>query len=173
MEALSIIKVHDANRYRRLAQDLDRILVQTTAPSYIASFKPRIWTCMLDEEFVGHSDTTTEIVAAAIVHEATHARLFRCGIGYKESLRARVEAVCFRREIAFAAKLPDGAVVREQAERSLTHYADPAHWTDAAFDARDLTEIPEALRQLGVPQWVVRVLLGLRALRRRLRRKSQ
>jgi len=36
------------------------------------------------------------------VHEATHARLRRYGIGYEEGLRQRVEEANFRRELAFA-----------------------------------------------------------------------
>jgi hypothetical protein len=173
VEALHTIEVHDPLRYRRLTHDLHRIWVTTFLPGSLGAFTPRFRACRLQEEFVGHDETTLEMIAATIVHEATHARLDKCRIEYEESLRARIEAVCFRREIAFAAKLPDGAVVREQAERKLTFYADPAYWTDAAFHNRDLTEVPQAIRQLGAPEWVARVLLGLKAFSRRPRATLQ
>ena len=67
--------------------------------------------CVIDERFVVDEGTTPEMIASVIVHEATHARLFRMGIGYEEGRRARVEQVCLRRELAFAAKLPDRAKV--------------------------------------------------------------
>jgi hypothetical protein len=43
--------------------------------------------------------SSAELIVAAIVHEATHARLSRRGIGDDEN--ACVEAVCLRRELAF------------------------------------------------------------------------
>ena len=60
---------------------------------------------MLDERFVTNPETTIERIASVIVHEATHARMERCGIGYAEDQRARIETVCFRRELAFAVRL--------------------------------------------------------------------
>jgi hypothetical protein len=56
----------------------------------------------------------------------------RCGIGYDVSLRARVEAVCFRRELAYARKLP-GEHGREKAQDALA--IPHATWADTA--ARD------------------------------------
>jgi hypothetical protein len=108
------------------------------------------------------------LIAATIVHEATHARLDRCGIGY-DKLRPRVEAVCFRRELAFAAKLPNGEQVREQAERKLVFYATEDYWTNAAFAERYVNDHIEALRNLGAPDWIGRTALILRALRLRAR----
>jgi hypothetical protein len=103
------------------------------------------------------------------VHEVTHARLWRCGIVYEERLRARIEAVCVRREIAFAAKLPNGQEVRERAERALELCAADDNWTDAVFDARHIEGAMEAMRYLGMPNWFIRTLPRLHALGRPLR----
>ncbi len=105
------------------------------------------------------------------MHEATHARLIRCGIGYEEGLRARVELACIRREKAFAAKLPNGGEVRERAERMLQLCATHSYWTDTAFDERYVEGGIEALRHLGVPDWLARAVLTLRALRRSMIRQ--
>jgi hypothetical protein len=101
-----------------------------------------------------------EVIAATIVHKATHARLCRCGIGYDEIVRGRVEAVCFRREFAFARKLPNGDHVRERAQVALA--IPPVTWTDAAGRDRDLEGSVQVLRHLRVPNWLVRALLAIR-----------
>ncbi|MBO0763938.1 MAG: hypothetical protein J2P50_05035 [Hyphomicrobiaceae bacterium] len=113
--------------------------------------------------------SSPQIIAATIVHEATHARLQRCGIGYDEERRSRIEAICFRREAALAMKLPNGGSVRETAERQLARCATSDFWTDAAFDTRFPDSAAEALRYLGAPEWLVRLLV--RRWRRRQRRR--
>jgi len=118
-EALRLIKVHDPRRYDRLRKDLTRIWVRLV-PGALARYVPVLETCEVDERFVLAETSSPELIAAAIVHEATHARLWRRGIGYDEGLRARVEAACFRRELAFAAKLPNAERVRELARDALT-----------------------------------------------------
>jgi hypothetical protein len=75
--------------------------------------------CVLDERYVLSETTTLEQIALTIIHEATHARLERCGIDYDEKLRQRIEAVCLRREFAFVAKLPNGAKLRDELARTL------------------------------------------------------
>ena len=157
--ALALIRSHDPVRYRRMLGDLERIWVHLVAGS-VAQFDAALLACTLDERFVLDEATSPEMIAAAIVHEATHARLWRCGLGYEEAIRHRVEAICLRREIAFARKLPDGEVVREQAERTLTLCADPGYWSNAAFSARYPTEVEETCRYLGVPEILIRVLLA-------------
>jgi hypothetical protein len=117
-EALRLIKVFDRVRYDRLIRDLERVWV-TPLPGYSGCCSYSLGACELDPRFVLAETTLPEMIAATIVHEATHARLQRCGIGYEEELRDRVEAVCVRRELAFAARLPNGERVREEAERGL------------------------------------------------------
>jgi hypothetical protein len=84
-------------------------------------------------------------------------------------MRARIEAVCVRREIAFAAKLPNGHEVRERAERALELCAADDNWTNAALDERHIEGAMEAMRYLGMPNWFTRTLPRLRALSRPLR----
>src|SRR6185503_13261504 len=109
--ALGLIKTHDRQRYDRIVADLDRVWVRLLT-TYVAQFSPSWSACFLDERFVLGDTTDAAHIAAAIVHEATHARLWRCGFGYDEEVRQRVEAVCVRREVAFANKLPDGERIR-------------------------------------------------------------
>src|SRR5262249_52636355 len=107
-QALDLIKLHDRVRYGRLMQDIERVWVRLV-PYGLGALNEAMNACELDTRFVGAETSTPEQIAATIVHEATHARIVRCGIGYSHDLRARVEAVCLRREIAFATRLPNGA----------------------------------------------------------------
>jgi hypothetical protein len=162
--ALCLTKTHDQLRYNRLVRDLERVWVRLL-PDGLGSFNELLAACELDARFVGGETSSLEVIAAAIVHEATHARLMRRGIDYQEGLRARVEAICLRREKAFAAKLPNGEEVRERAERTLQLCATQDYWTDVAFNERYLAGAMGALKHLGVPDWIGRTLLTLRAAR--------
>jgi hypothetical protein len=164
--ALTLIKAYDRIRYDRLRRDLERVLV-VVLPGALGSYSERLRACQLDPRHVLADDSSPEIIAATIVHEATHARLQRCGIGYDEERRSRIEAVCFRREAAFAMKLPNGGPVREMAELQLGRCTTNDFWTDAAFRARYPDSAAEALRYLGLPRWLVRLLVW------RMRRRQQ
>jgi hypothetical protein len=157
-EALDLIKTYDRMRYERLTRDLERVWVRLL-PDRLGSFNGSLNACELDVRFVLAGSSTTDVIASTIVHEATHARLHRCGVGYEEALRARVEAICLRREIAFAAKLPNGEQVREQAKRTLELCSDPDYWTDGAFDERFAEGSVETAEQVGIPLWLIPLCL--------------
>jgi hypothetical protein len=162
-EALRLIKGYDRSRYDRLRRDLERIWVRIV-PGALGCFNYSLHACELDRRFVLAEASSPELIAAAIVHEATHARLMRRGVGYAEDLRVRVEAICCRRELAFAGKLPNGEQLRAQAERRLTDIPND-YWTNAAFRDRFDKDHAEALRDLGAPDWLVRTTLALRTVR--------
>jgi len=155
-EALGLIKRYDRIRYDRLVRDFDRVWVRVL-PASRGSFNYLLNACQTDERHVLADATGPELIALTIVHEATHARLMRCGIGYEEKLRARVEAVCARRELAFAAKLPEGQEARVEAGRSLTY--SPDEWSDASRQAQIDEDAPAAMRQVGVPEWLIRFIM--------------
>jgi hypothetical protein len=165
VEALGLIRDFDPVRYKRLLRDVRQILV-TTLPSSVAQWADSSRACELDERYVIHQETTPELVASCIVHEATHARLMRCGIGYEEEMRDRVERVCLRREIAFAAKLPAGTDRLEQVEATLAAMPD---FSDKAMNERHLDGLRDALLYLNMPAWLVDLTVSYR--RRRHRRR--
>ena len=161
-EALRSIKTCDPARYQRVTRDLKRIWA--TSIAYEAHFDARIG-CVLSKRYVLAEGTELEILAASIVHEATHARLWHCGIRYEEEIRARVEAICVRRgELAFSAKLPNGDRVRDWARHSLATYCVPESLTGAALDKRSDVGAIEELRLLGAPEWVIRAIFFVRPL---------
>jgi hypothetical protein len=171
-EALRLIKTYDPRRYRRLLSDLERIWVVPITGG-IAHFNSSIWACVLDPRFISSEMKTSEEFAAAIVHEATHARLWRCGFRYSEEVRSRVEAICFRRERAFAAKLSNGEQIRDDADRRLTAYAGQEHWTDEARRQRYEEGVSKALEYVGIPKWLISVVRATRRLGLRLAHRQK
>jgi hypothetical protein len=155
-QALCLIKTHDQRRYNRLIRDLKRVWVMSHYP--IACFDARLSACMLNAGYVVAETTTPELLASVIVHEATHARLWGCGIGYEEELRPRVEAACLRRELAFSAKLPDGQQVRNRVLLALASCCNQVTLSNSALAKLRDGSIVEEMRRLGVSDWGVRLL---------------
>ncbi len=165
VEALRLIRDSDPVRYRRLLGDVRQLFVTTLAAS-VAHWANSSKACELDERYLIRHETTPELIASIIVHEATHARLMRCGIGYEETLRDRVEQVCLRREIAFAARLPTGTGQRRQAEATLEAMPD---FSDKAMNERYLSGLRDALLYLGMPALLVGLAVSYRRWQHRRR----
>lgn len=161
-DALRLIKLHDPLGYSRITRDLKRIWVNLV-PHYNAWYLHPLQACVLDERYVLSETATPERLALTIVHEATHARLERCGIDYELKLRPRIEAVCFRRELAFVSKLPNGAELRDELVRTLEwSTANSDYYSNLHFEERWIEGEAGALRYLGAPEWIVRVILRTR-----------
>ena len=107
----------------------------------------------------GFDATTVEQIASTIVHEATHARLERYGIEYEEPRRVKIEAICCRRELAFAVRLPGSAELQQDIARCLEWYqTNPEQFRDARFQEAHTVGGIEALRYLGTPDWIIRAI---------------
>jgi hypothetical protein len=158
-EALNLIRVHDRRRYDRLRHDLVRVWVRLL-PGDLACFNAAFGACELDTRFV--LEHSPETIAATIVHEAAHARLWHAGIEYVEEARQRIEEICMRQELAFAARLPDGTIVRESVEG---RWQQPSDLSDQAFSERYVAGSIEAFRHSGAPEWLVQAVLALRKCR--------
>jgi len=136
------------------------------APNMIVLSMP-----VFDERFLAHEDASTNRIASAILHEATHARLERYGIVYEEGRRVRIEAICLRRELALAARLPDSAQLQQLISDNLNwHLANPDFFSDAQFRERRHNGEIEALRHVGVPEWLIRVMPTIQSVISRVRR---
>ena len=157
-DALRLIKTYDLRRYHRLLRDLDRIWVHLLNGNVVAQFNKSLRACEIDIRFMLEEDTTSEVLAGVIVHEATHARLEYRGIEYLEPARDRIEKICVRQELLFASKLPDGQRALEFAQYRLESTVDR---TDAGFQRREIDGMLENLRYTGAPEWLVRCMGAL------------
>lgn len=107
---------------------------------------PRL--CVLDLQHV--LDESPEEIAATIVHEATHARIMKMGIGYGERIRRRVEMVCNRAMIRLAKKMPSSrereAIVcgcREAMELPWAHWSDEKRALGAVSARRGIRRLQQ------------------------------
>jgi hypothetical protein len=124
----------------------------------MAQFNKSLRACEIDIRFMLEEDTTSEVLAGVIVHEATHARLEYRGIEYLEPARDRIEKICVRQELLFAAKLPHGQRALEFAQYRLESTVDS---TDAGSQRREIEGMLENLRYTGAPEWLVRCMGAL------------
>ena len=168
-EALSLIRLYDGVHYRRIVRDLARIWVMVL-PGNIGQFRESTWTCELDERFVLGEKTTSELIASAIVHEATHARLSRGGIRYEEESRIRIEQICIRRQLAFAATLPNESEARGWAEQISEGLS--SDMSNAAMAKRSFEGLIESARHIGLPEWFINIGIALQARRDRRRARQ-
>jgi len=159
--ALLLIQQHSPLDHARIVRELERIWVSLSFRG-LGEYKHSLKACILDERYVADPATTIERIASTIMHETTHARLERYGIGYKEYLRTRTEAICFRRQLAFAVRLPYSAELQQEIIRCLEWYqANPDFFRDANFRESHTAGGIEALRYVGAPDLLIRAILAL------------
>ena len=149
--AFELLRRYDSRRLGWLRDDADGILVFLAAP-HRAEWNGGARLVVLEESYVRDPATSAASVASTLVHEATHARLDRMGFRYTAERRARIEAICVRRQLAFARRIPEPGDLIGEAERQLAR--DPAYFTDDAFRQRVAAE----LQKRGIPGWVVRMM---------------
>ncbi len=166
VEALQLIKTYDPYRYRRVLREIERIWAHPL-PWEWAVWVRALKRCVVDPRFV--VSASPSLIASAIVHEATHAALDRRNIGYGEQLRERVEKVCMRQELAFAAKIPGGDELRRSIEGQLASTTS-AWLSDATLRERRVKGELEMGRYANIPEWVARAALGIREKRASRRR---
>jgi hypothetical protein len=163
--ALSLIREYSPLDYKRIVRELKRIWVSLEFYG-VGSYKSSLKTCTLDERYVANPQTSVERIASTIVHEATHARLERHGIEYKEDLRTRIEAICFRRERAFAIRLPNSSELQQGIARYIDWYSNPEYFSNATFRKNHEAGGLEALRYLKASPWFIRAVTALNSIRR-------
>ena len=94
--ALRLIRARTPRGYSALKSDVQSILVAGN-PTFRGQFLSELRMVELYDDDTTDSETSVEELACTLVHEAQHARLFRLGFEYEESLRGRIERICFRK----------------------------------------------------------------------------
>jgi hypothetical protein len=164
-DALSLIKRHSPLHYLRVVRNLKRVWVHLVPHGNGCYYGP-LEACLLDPRYVLHEATTLEDIASVIVHEATHARVERWGIEYEEPKRVRIEAICRRRELNFLTGLPNSEPRRD----IVAHWLEVGGGDDNYFSDANLRKSihdgnVEALRYLGTPEWIIRLVVKAAAIR--------
>lgn len=169
---MGLIEALDPIRFRRIRADLTGGIWVEPQFTTRAHFDSRVWSCVFNaRNFDDHYDVA---IASMLVHEATHARLWRAGVRYEEPLRYRVERACYRQQLNFVRRLPaeagrDAWVAYQSAELAALS---AENYSDAAFlKRRDLARWRHLRdqRARGVPAWLIRATTGFGESLRRVR----
>jgi hypothetical protein len=160
--ALNLVAEYEPRRMRRIASDIHRIWIKRAGYA-AAYYLTELSLCVLDRNFVTAQDTPADMIAVAIVHEATHARLFKRRIPYAESLRPRIEAICDAQSAVFARRLPNGEALSRRILEGRP--ADASHWSNDNLDRRllearhtEIAAVRQELEDSDLPDWLKRML---------------
>jgi hypothetical protein len=154
---LGLIRDRDSRRWRRISEDLKTIaLVPRGGEYYDASFRAYV----MDVPTLTHLGIPE--LSLKVVHEATHARLLKCGLDQRRFDRGRVERLCMNQELAFAARLPNSQALATWVKGRM----ESRWWDEPALQAR----LAQQAAGYGIPPWLVRVSVWLGRLGTRTRR---
>ena len=160
--AIGVLQRFSPHHYARLLDGVRILVIGRVGPWGEWHVHARM--IQLREDWVTRSETDPVHIAATIVHELTHAKLDEGGVTYVELRRRRLEAMCYRAQARFVARMPGCEEVsdyyRERAAFVMNQSDD--QWSDDAFRTRDL----ELLTELNTPAWM------LAFLRRRAKKRS-
>jgi hypothetical protein len=153
--ALDLIALHAPVRFGWLLRDTDGIwVVGDGRPA--GAWVYRLRAIRLSLAFCLDPRVTAALLACTLVHEATHAYLWRLGFRYPEDQRAQTERICKRSERVFLQRVPGEARLlewkRSQPEPVAGDYSNQAYLEHARAQ----------LREIDAPKWVTS-LLGLRS----------
>jgi hypothetical protein len=125
-QALKLISTFDPMRFARIKRDLAGIIVSDLPiPIWpMGTFAEETRTCHLVAARLLAAGKGAPLVAAMmIVHEATHARLFRFGFDADtlrdERCRIRQERMCKAAELAFLQRFPKSDLIQDHVRREL------------------------------------------------------
>jgi hypothetical protein len=145
--AFELLRKYGTRTLTDLRRNTDGIFVWATAGAR-GEWHREARLVVLEETHVLEPSTSCQDIASTLVHESTHARLDRLGFQYTPELRERIERACFRRQLAFARRLPDAGNLILEVQDQLARPRD--YLTREAFRAR----IVGKLIELGVPKWI-------------------
>lgn len=150
--AFRLLETYAPRDLARLHRLVDRVLVHDALGGQ-GEWNARCRMVCLRTDFVVSPATDDAHVAGTLVHEVTHAWLESHGFRYLEERRGRIEAICYRRQAAFARRLPGGEPLAVYYEGRAADALVSDQWTPAAF--RERTK--HALERAGVPQWAIAI----------------
>lgn len=150
--SLRLIRSIEPRRYQRIARDLQTLLISDLG---VSSYSFITNVCTLDQRLVRTKSAGT--LALAIIHEATHARLYHNGIVTWRRIQGRVERACIHEEIEFTKRLAaagwHGTAEMIPALQGASN--DPSLMERRLFEAR-----ASAMEASSLPRWLVRAWIA-------------
>jgi hypothetical protein len=159
--ALKLVHRSDPIRYQRVIRALDRVVVTYEAGTH---FYAALGMAVVKWQFIASASDAR--VALSLIHEATHARIDRCGIKYLPGQRHRIESACIRQEALFARHIPH---LESDIARSRSAALDNPWWTPEKQSDRRLGD----MRDIGYPAWMIRLIAWMTRRRLAAQRKQE
>ena len=105
--ALSLIAASDERLLKRIQREIRTVVNLALPPPQLASYARPLKVCSVDLRCFFNEDpcATTRILAAALVHEATHGVLFSHGVLRTRRNHSRVEGLCCKQAKRFLGRL--------------------------------------------------------------------
>jgi hypothetical protein len=150
-DAFALLDAHGRRSLDDMRRHTNGVFVWATAGAR-GEWHPGARLVVLEETHVCHEGSSPREIASTLVHESTHARLDVKGFEYSGEMRARIENVCFRRQLAFARRLAEPGDLVDQAERQLNRPS--SDFTKNAWRQRSVAK----LISLGVPKWLAHAI---------------
>lgn len=113
-EAIKLVRSVQPWRESSCIGALKWILVTAANGEY---YNPQLNACVLDVPYV--EQRSIRVIAAMLVHEGTHARLWRLGFRYEPGRRARIERLATEAQADFFSRTPNGEALAKEAMDSL------------------------------------------------------
>ena len=148
--ALGLIAERDPASWQRVRRSLPRIVVGFPEGGD-AVYQANDRLCVLSLEYCTRDSWSASALASTIIHEATHARISRCGIAFTPETYARIERLCLKAELAFVDKLPSPERDRLRSNLNAWLVAPDEVFSVESFIERKA----EYLAGLGLPPWFV------------------
>jgi hypothetical protein len=107
-QALDLVAAKDSRRYRRIRKNL-RFIVHKELARASASYRPCEQACFIDLGNTLDRERTKKVslflLAGSLVHEATHAEIFRRGAADNRKNAVRMERICVAEQTRFASRV--------------------------------------------------------------------
>jgi hypothetical protein len=145
--ALALLEQYARHHYRRLPRDVTGFLIERRA--YRGAFLPATRTLLVELTFVVNRSFSLAQVAATILHEGMHARLYARGLATGAEESHRQERFCRQAEIDFGRLVPGGEPIVERALAALAlSDREIAPIVDPALAARRIAAADRAARNM-------------------------
>jgi hypothetical protein len=143
------------NRLRGLVSAIEVGPIMTSAGAWVASRD----SIVLNTDFVSNLRRPVLHIAAAIVHEGTHARIEHWKVPYRADTKIRIERACLQQERGFLLELPQDELRDWALARIDENYVNAEDiWSSSRAEA----SAAKALTDVGIPPRIAAVLMRIR-----------
>jgi hypothetical protein len=153
-ESLCLVGTHAPQLLNRIRRRIPSIWIPGWHFAY-GAYDADLGACVLASTYVDSPEVSSAAIAGTIVHEATHARIWRSDYETSAFVRARTERLCYQQQSEFLNRVPGSSELARLAE--MQGRVDPIVWSSEALSAARA----ETLERENMPKWLIRIVRQL------------